>query len=182
MSKKTDFLVGLFVLLGILAAVFMMLQAGNLKTFSIGHTYHVTARFENIGALKVRSPVKSNGVVVGRVSSIVFDNKQFKAVVSMDIEGGYQFPQDSSASIMTSGLLGEQYVGLTPGADEKNLADNSEITYTQSAVVLEELISKFLFSKAESEGSGSPGGNGAAEQGKAPPALTPPASAPAPAQ
>ncbi|MGX9934231.1 outer membrane lipid asymmetry maintenance protein MlaD [Advenella kashmirensis] len=181
MSKKTDFLVGLFVLLGILAAVFMMLQAGNLRTFSIGQTYHVTGKFENIGALKVRSPVKSNGVVVGRVSSIDFDNKVFKAVVGMDIEDGYQFPEDSSASIMTSGLLGEQYVGLTPGAEEKNLADNSEIIYTQSAVVLEELISKFLFSKAESEGSSASGGGGAGQQQSAP-ALTPPASAPAPVQ
>ncbi|HBP30693.1 MAG: outer membrane lipid asymmetry maintenance protein MlaD [Advenella sp.] len=181
MSKKTDFLVGLFVLLGILAAVFMMLQAGNLRTFSIGQTYHVTGKFENIGALKVRSPVKSNGVVVGRVSSIDFDNKVFKAVVGMDIEAGYQFPEDSSASIMTSGLLGEQYVGLTPGAEEKNLADNSEIIYTQSAVVLEELISKFLFSKAESEGSSASGSGGAGQQQSAP-ALTPPASAPAPVQ
>ena len=181
MSKKTDFLVGLFVLLGILAAVFMMLQAGNLRTFSIGQTYHVTGKFENIGALKVRSPVKSNGVVVGRVSSIYFDNKVFKAVVGMDIEDGYQFPEDSSASIMTSGLLGEQYVGLTPGAEEKNLADNSEIIYTQSAVVLEELISKFLFSKAESEGS-SASGSGNADQQQNAPALTPPASAPAPVQ
>ncbi|MHC8945665.1 outer membrane lipid asymmetry maintenance protein MlaD [Advenella incenata] len=181
MSKKTDFLVGLFVLLGILAAVFMMLQAGNLRTFSIGQTYHVTGKFENIGALKVRSPVKSNGVVVGRVSSIYFDNKVFKAVVGMDIEDGYQFPEDSSASIMTSGLLGEQYVGLTPGAEEKNLVDNSEIIYTQSAVVLEELISKFLFSKAESEGSSTSGGGDAGQQQNAP-ALTPPASAPAPVQ
>jgi len=174
MSKKTDFLVGLFVLLGILAAVFMMLQAGNLRTFSIGQTYHVIGKFENIGALKVRSPVKSNGVVVGRVSSIDFDNKVFKAVVGMDIEDGYQFPEDSSASIMTSGLLGEQYVGLTPGAEEKNLADNSEIIYTQSAVVLEELISKFLFSKAESEGSSASGSGDAGQQQNA--------SAPAPVQ
>ncbi|MGH8814861.1 MAG: outer membrane lipid asymmetry maintenance protein MlaD, partial [Advenella sp.] len=160
---------------------FMMLQAGNLRTFSIGQTYHVTGKFENIGALKVRSPVKSNGVVVGRVSSIDFDNKVFKAVVGMDIEDGYQFPEDSSASIMTSGLLGEQYVGLTPGAEEKNLADNSEIIYTQSAVVLEELISKFLFSKAESEGSSASDSGGAGQQQSAP-ALTPPASAPAPVQ
>jgi len=181
MSKKTDFLVGLFVLLGIVAAIFLMLQAGNLKTFSIGQTYHVSAKFENIGALKVRSPVKSNGVVVGRVVSISFDNKEFKALVGMDIEEGYVFPEDSSASIMTSGLLGEQYVGLTPGADEKNLADNSEIIYTQSAVVLEELISKFLFSKAESEGSAGPGASDPGQSQNAPP-LTPPSSAPAPVQ
>ncbi len=182
MSKKTDFLVGLFVLLGIVAAIFMMLQAGNLKTFSIGQTYHVSAKFENIGALKVRSPVKSNGVVVGRVVSISFDNKEFKALVGMDIEEGYVFPEDSSASIMTSGLLGEQYVGLTPGAEEKNLADNSEITYTQSAVVLEELISKFLFSKAESEGSAGAGASDSGQSQNAPPPLTPPSSAPAPVQ
>ncbi len=177
MSKKTDFLVGLFVLLGILAAVFLMLQAGNLKTFSVGETYHVSAKFENIGALKVRSPVKSNGVVVGRVSGISFDNKEFKAVVDMNIFADYTFPDDSSASIMTSGLLGEQYIGLTPGADDKNLANDSVITYTQSAVVLEELISKFLFSKAEAEGSAAAG----ADADKAAPALTPPgAAAPAP--
>ena len=182
MSKKTDFLVGLFVLLGVLAAIFLMLQAGNLRTFSIGQTYHVSAKFQNIGALKVRSPVKSNGVVVGRISSIDFDNKEFKALVGMDIEAGYEFPADSSASIMTSGLLGEQYVGLTPGAEEKNLADNSEIIYTQSAVVLEELISKFLFSRAESEGSSASGGSGGGQQANPQPAITPPASAPAPVQ
>src|SRR5690606_20252048 len=107
--------------------------------------------------------------------------KEFKALVGMDIEEGYVFPEDSSASIMTSGLLGEQYVGLTPGADEKNLADNSEIIYTQSAVVLEELISKFLFSKAESEGSAGPGASDPGQSQNAPP-LTPPSSAPAPVQ
>ncbi len=153
MSKKTDFLVGLFVLLGALALMFMALKAGNLSSFSFEPTYTVMAKFDNVGALKSRAAVKSNGVVVGRVKNIRFDNQEFKAVVELSLESRYQFPMDSSASIMTAGLLGEQYIGLTPGADEINLDNGSEIMFTQGAVVLEELISKFLFSSAEKEGS-----------------------------
>ena len=151
--EKTDFWVGLFVLLGIVALVFLALRAGNLSSFSLASTYQVQARFDNLGGLKVRAPVKSSGVVVGRVSSISFDNERYQAVATLDMESQYQFPDDSSASILTSGLLGEQYVGITPGGDDKMLAQNSTIKYTQSAVVLEELISKFLYSSASKEGT-----------------------------
>ncbi|MEO6983890.1 MAG: outer membrane lipid asymmetry maintenance protein MlaD [Paralcaligenes sp.] len=151
--EKTDFWVGLFVLLGAVALIFLALRAGNLSSFSFAPTYQVQAHFDNLGGLKVRAPVKSSGVVVGRVGSIAFDNKRFQAVATLDLDKQYQFPDDSSASILTSGLLGEQYVGLTPGGSEKNLAQNSQIKFTQSAVVLEELISKFLYSSANKEGS-----------------------------
>lgn len=147
--EKTDFWVGLFVLLGIVALVFLALRAGNLSSFSFTPTYQVQAHFDNLGGLKVRAPVKSSGVVVGRVSGIHFDNQSFQAVATMDIETQYTFPKDSSASILTSGLLGEQYIGLTPGGDDALLEQGNEITYTQSAVVLEELISKFLYNSAD---------------------------------
>ncbi|TEA77915.1 outer membrane lipid asymmetry maintenance protein MlaD [Allopusillimonas ginsengisoli] len=150
--EKTDFWVGLFVLLGGIALLFLALRAGNMSSFSFSSTYQVTAHFDNLGGLKVRAPVKSSGVVVGRVSSIGFDNERYQAVATLDLEERYQFPDDSSASILTSGLLGEQYIGITPGGDEKMLADDSQIKYTQSAVVLEELISKFLYSTADKEG------------------------------
>ena len=152
-NKRTDFLVGLFVVLGALAVLFLAMRAGNLSTFSFEKTYEVHAKFDNIGALKIRAPIKSNGVVVDRVTKIDFNNAEFKAIVSFDLESRYQFPSDSSASIMTAGLLGEQYIGLTAGAEETNLAQGSEIQITQSAVVLEDLISKFLFSTAEKEGT-----------------------------
>jgi len=151
--EKTDFWVGLFILLGIAALVFLALRAGNLSSFSFAPTYEVKAHFDNLGGLKVRAPVKSSGVVVGRVAGVSFDNERFQAVVTLDIEKQYSFPDDSSASILTSGLLGEQYIGLTPGGDEKMLAQGSEIHYTQSAVVLEDLISKFLYSSASEAGS-----------------------------
>ncbi len=150
--EKTDFWVGLFVLLGAIALLFLALRAGNMSSFSFSPTYQVKAHFDNLGGLKVRAPVKSSGVVVGRVSSISFDNTRYQAVATLDLDKQYTFPDDSSASILTSGLLGEQYVGLTPGGDDKMLATNSEIKYTQSAVVLEELISKFLYSSADKEG------------------------------
>ena len=150
--EKTDFWVGLFVLLGAAALAFLALRAGNLSTFSFAPTYTLTANFDNVGGLKVRAPVKSAGVVVGRVAGISFDDKTFQAVVSMNLETAYQFPKDSSAAILTSGLLGEQYIGLTAGGDDKDLQGGSTITYTQSAVVLEELISKFLYNTASSDG------------------------------
>ncbi|HJD43705.1 MAG TPA: outer membrane lipid asymmetry maintenance protein MlaD [Candidatus Paenalcaligenes intestinipullorum] len=150
--ERSDFLVGLFVLIGLLALVFLSLRAGNLSSFSFAPTYTVTAAFDNLGGLKVRAPVKSSGVVVGRVSKISFDNQEYRAVVSLDLDENYHFPEDSSASILTSGLLGEQYIGLTPGGSDEELHNDSVILYTQSAVVLEELISKFLYSAA---GSGS---------------------------
>ncbi|MCQ9329321.1 outer membrane lipid asymmetry maintenance protein MlaD [Pelistega suis] len=151
-SKKTDFLVGIFVLLGFLAVVFLALKAGNLSTFSFDKTYQVTAKFDNIGSLKARAPVKSNGVVVGRVAEVSFDNNDFRAIVKLNMEAKYAFPKDSSATIQTAGLIGEQYIGITAGAEEEMLKEGSEITYTQSALVLEELVSKFLFSTAEKEG------------------------------
>ena len=151
-SKKTDFLVGLFVLLGFLALLFLALKAGNLSTFSFDHTYKVIAKFDNVGSLKIRAPIKSNGVVVGRVTEVDFDNKEFRAIVTLNIEEKYKFPKDTSASIQTAGLIGEQYIGLSAGAEEQNLQDGDQLLYTQSAVVLEDLISKFLFSTAEKEG------------------------------
>lgn len=147
-NNKSDFWVGLFVLLGLVALVFLALRAGNLSTFSFAPTYRVEASFDNLGGLKVRAPIKSSGVVVGRVVDIGFNNQEFLATVTFEIEEKYLFPDDSSASILTSGLLGEQYIGLTPGGSDDDLKDNGRIIYTQSAVVLEELISKFLYSKA----------------------------------
>ena len=154
--EKTDFWVGLFVLLGAVALVFLALRAGNLSTFSFAPTYTLSANFDNVGGLKPRAAVKSAGVVVGRVSSITFDDKTFQAVVSVNLEKAYQFPKDTSASILTSGLLGEQYLGLTAGSEEENFTDGGKIRYTQSAVVLEQLISQFLYGSAEKEGMSSP--------------------------
>jgi len=151
--EKTDFWVGLFVLLGALAVVFLALRAGNLSSFSFAPTYTLTADFDNIGGLKERAAVKSAGVVVGRVKKIAFDDQSFRAVVTLNLEENYQFPKDTSASILTSGLLGEQYVGLTAGGDEQNFADGGKIRYTQSAIVLENLISQFLYNTAQNQGS-----------------------------
>ena len=162
--EKTDFWVGLFILLGLIALVFLALRAGNMSSFSFAPTYQVTAHFDNIGGLKVRAPIKSSGVVVGRVAAIGFDNQRYQAAVTLDMEQAYEFPTDSSASILTSGLLGEQYIGLTPGGEDKMLAQGGEIQFTQSAVVLEELISKFLYSSAEKEGGAQDGGTAPAMQ------------------
>lgn len=151
-NKKTDFLVGVFVLLGFLAVLFLALKAGNLSTFTFDKTYQVTAKFDNVGSLKERAPVKSNGVVVGRVGEVSFDNKEFRAIVKLNMEAKYEFPKDSSATIQTAGLIGEQYIGITAGAEDEVLQEGSEILYTQSALVLEELVSKFLFSSAEKQG------------------------------
>lgn len=149
-NRKLEFFVGLFLLLGFAAALFMALQSANLGSFSFGHkTYVISADFDNIGGLKPRSAVKSAGVVVGRVQSVVFDPETFQARVTMEMDAKYPLPTDSSAKILTSGLLGEQYVGIEPGADEANLENGSTIRRTQSAVVLESLISQFLYSKAE---------------------------------
>lgn len=152
-QKTLEFWVGIFVILGFAALLFMALQSANLGSFSFGHkTYTVTAEFDNIGGLKPRAAVKSAGVVVGRVRSVEFDPETFMARVTMDLEQKYAFPADSSAKILTSGLLGEQYIGLEAGADEANLDDGSSIRRTQSAVVLENLISQFLYSTAEKSG------------------------------
>jgi phospholipid/cholesterol/gamma-HCH transport system substrate-binding protein len=146
--NKNDVWVGLFVLIGAAALVFLALQAANLLTLSFQPTYKLNAKFDNIGGLKPRAAVKSAGVVVGRVESITFDDKSFQARVTMALESRYQFPKDSSLKILTSGLLGEQYVGIEAGADDKLLAAGDTITTTQSAVVLENLIGQFLYNKA----------------------------------
>lgn len=156
MSKRgIEVLVGLFVVLGIAALVFVALKAANLASFNSGETYTVSARFDNIGGLKVRAPVRSAGVVVGRVTSIALDPKTFQGVVTLAIERTYQFPKDSAAKILTAGLLGDQYIGLEPGGDDKNLAPGESIAQTQSAVVLENLIGQFLTGKAADAGSAS---------------------------
>lgn len=152
-NRSLEFYVGIFVVLGFAAMLFMALQAANLGSFTFGHkSYTVTAAFDNIGGLKPRAAVKSAGVVVGRVQTVVFDPETFQARVTMAIDAAYPFPTDSSAKILTAGLLGEQYVGIEPGADEENLKTGSEIRRTQSAVVLETLISQFMYNTAEKSG------------------------------
>jgi phospholipid/cholesterol/gamma-HCH transport system substrate-binding protein len=146
--KSLDIWVGLFVLMGATALMFLALKAGNMSSLSFGQTYQVTTKFENIGGLKPQAPVKSAGVVVGRVGEIKFDDKSYQAIVTLHLDGRYKFPKDSSAKILTSGLLGEQYIGLEAGGDAANLATGDKIKMTQSAVVLENLIGQFLFSKA----------------------------------
>lgn len=146
--SKIDVWVGLFVLAGGAAILFLALKSANLLTVSFDNTYRVSALFDNIGGLKPQAAVKSAGVVVGRVQSINFDSKSYQASVNLDMETRYLFPKDSSLKILTSGLLGEQYIGVEAGGDEKNLAAGDVIRQTQSAVVLENLISQFLFSKA----------------------------------
>ncbi len=152
-KSKTDVWVGLFVLLGAAAILFLALKAGNLLTLSFDSGYTVVAQFDNIGGLKRQAAVKSAGVVVGRVQSITFDTKTYQAQVEMTINKGVAFPKDSSAKILTAGLLGEQYIGLEPGYGETNMVAGDVIKSTQSAIVLENLISQFLYSKA-AEGSG----------------------------
>jgi phospholipid/cholesterol/gamma-HCH transport system substrate-binding protein len=143
-----DLWVGIFVALGFAALLFLALKVGNLATFSTNQTYQVDAKFANIGGLKVRGPVKSAGVVVGRVAAIRFDTESYEAIVSMTVDLNYQFPRDTTAKILTSGILGEQYVGLEAGGDGVMLKQGDRIRLTQSAVVLENLISQFLFNKA----------------------------------
>ena len=146
--SKNDVWVGLFVLLGAAAIVFLALQAANLLNLNFQQTYMVEARFDNVGGLKPKAAVRSGGVVVGRVESIRFDDKTFQARVNLALESRYAFPKDSSLKILTAGLLGEQYIGIEAGSDTANLAAGDKITATQSAVVLENLISQFLYSKA----------------------------------
>ena len=150
--SKNDIWVGLFVLIGAAAVLFLALQSANLLSLNFESTYRIDAKFDNIGGLKPRAAVKSAGVVVGRVESIAFDSKSFQARITLAMQSRYVFPKDSSLKILTSGLLGEQYIGIEAGADEKNLAAGDTITQTQSAVVLENLISQFLYSKAAEGG------------------------------
>lgn len=154
MSRKLlDIWVGFFVVLGFAALLFLALRVGNLSSANFSETYPLTARFDNIGGLKVRGPVKSAGVVVGRVSDIRFDPDSYEAQVTLTIDSRYQFPKDTFASILTAGLLGEQYVGLDAGGDEKMMKAGDTFAKTQSAVVLEKLIGQFMFNKA-SESTG----------------------------
>lgn len=154
--SKNDVWVGLFVLIGAAAVVFLALQSANLLSLSLQPTYRVVAKFDNIGGLKRQAAVKSAGVVVGRVESISFDDKSYQARVTLALENRYAFPKDSSLKILTSGLLGEQYIGVEAGADEKTMAPGDTITSTQSAVVLENLIGQFLYNKA-ADGASSTG-------------------------
>ena len=158
MSKRSvEIFVGIFVLLGLLGLLFLALKAANLGTFSAGaNTYTLTAKFDNIGGLKGRAPVRSAGVTVGRVASITLDPKTYQGVVRLDINDNYKFPDDSSARILTSGLLGDQYIGLDAGYGEKSFASGDTIKQTQSAIVLESLISQFLFNKAADSGAAAP--------------------------
>jgi len=149
-----DLWVGIFVAAGIAALLVLALKVGNASTtFNMGDTYRVTADFDNIGGLKARAPVKSAGVVVGRVDEIQFDSRKFTARVTLNIDKRYPFPKDTSVSILTSGLLGEQYVGLEAGGDSEMLKDGDTLKLTQSAVVLEKLIGQFLYNKAAEGGS-----------------------------
>lgn len=156
--SKNDVWVGLFVLIGAVAILFLALQSANLLSLSFQKTYQVKAKFDNVGGVKPKAAVRSAGVVVGRVESIVFDDQSFQALVTLALETRYVFPKDSSLKILTSGLLGEQYLGIEPGADEKTLVAGDTISSTQSAVVLENLISQFLFSKAAEPASGNTSG------------------------
>lgn len=151
-----DLWVGIFVAAGVAALIALAMKVGNLTSSNLGKTYTVQAYYENIGGLKVRAPVKSAGVVVGRVAEISFDNKKFEALVTLNIDTSYKFPRDTIASILTSGLLGEQYVGLEAGGEDDMLKAGDKIESTQGAVVLEKLISQFLYNKA-SEGNSNSG-------------------------
>ena len=153
--KALDLWVGVFVAMGLGALLFLALKVGNLASFSAAQTYQIKANFDNIGGLKKRAPVKSAGVVVGRVEDIDFDTETYEATVALSIDRRYEFPKDSSAKILTAGLLGEQYIGLAAGGDAAKLKDGDKLKLTQSAVVLENLISQFLFSKAAEGGSAS---------------------------
>jgi phospholipid/cholesterol/gamma-HCH transport system substrate-binding protein len=172
-KNALDFWVGVFVIVGFAALLFLALKAANLSALSFQPTYEVKLNFDNIGGLKPRAPVKSSGVVVGRVKSIGFDDKSYQAAVVLALDKQYQFPKDSSAKILTSGLLGEQYIGLDPGGDTEMLKAGDTITMTQSAIVLENLIGQFLYNKAADAGTKPAGGTSPAPAG--------PAATPAPA-
>ncbi|MEN8107215.1 MAG: outer membrane lipid asymmetry maintenance protein MlaD [Pseudomonadota bacterium] len=152
-SRVIEIAVGFFIVAGMAALFLLAMQVSNLSNMGTGETYVITASFENIGALKVRSPVTVSGVRVGRVDTIDYDNEAFEAVVSLRIESAYNsFPEDTSASIFTAGLLGEQYIALEPGGSEANLVAGDRILLTQSALVMEQIIGQFLYSMAAKEG------------------------------
>lgn len=150
MERTTvDLWVGMFVVAGIAALVMLAMKVGNLGTYNVSDTYQVHAYFSNIGGLKPKASIKSAGVLVGRVTDITLDTERYEAKVVMDLDKRYQFPKDTFANIMTSGLLGEQYIGLMPGGDDQMLKNGEQLKKTQSAMVLEEMIGKFLYSKAD---------------------------------
>ena len=151
--KELDLWVGVFVTIGISGLLFLSMKVANLSSFSAPETYQIRAKFDNIGGLKPRAPVKAAGVVVGRVSDVRFDNETFEAAVTLMVDSRFQFPRDTSAKILTSGLLGEQYIGLSAGGDTVNLKTGDTLKITQSAVVLENLISQFLYSKVADGGT-----------------------------
>ena len=156
--SKNDLWVGLFVMIGLAALVFLALQAANLLSLNFQSTYRITAQFDNIGGLKPKAAVRSGGVVVGRVAGISFDDERYQARIDLDMDARFKFPKDSSLTSLTSGLLGEQYIGVEAGAAEDNLAAGDNVTSTQSAVVLENLISQFLFNSAANAASPDKGG------------------------
>jgi phospholipid/cholesterol/gamma-HCH transport system substrate-binding protein len=150
MERTTlDLWVGIFVVGGIAALVMLAMKVGNLGTYNVSDAYQVHAYFSNIGGLKPKASIKSSGVLVGRVTDISLDMERYEARVTMSLDKRYQFPKDTAAKILTSGLLGEQYIGFDVGGDEAMLKDGDEVKMTQSAVVLEDLIGKFIYSKAE---------------------------------
>ena len=145
--SMVDLWVGLFVAVGIGALLFLALKAGNVDSIIKSEGYSVSAEFDNIGGLKAKAPVKSAGVIVGRVSSVNFSNQSLRAVVKLDLDERFQFPKDSSASILTAGLLGDQFVGIDPGGSLENLVEGDRLRITQSAIVLEKVIGQFLYGK-----------------------------------
>ena len=150
MERTTlDLWVGMFVVAGIAALVMLAMKVGNLGTYNVSEAYQVHAYFSNIGGLKPKASIRSAGVLVGRVTEITLDTERYEAKVVMSLDSRYQFPRDTFANILTSGLLGEQYIGLMPGGDEEMLKNGEQLKKTQSAMVLEDLIGKFLYSKAE---------------------------------
>lgn len=152
MERTTlDLWVGVFVVAGIAALVVLALKVGNLSTYNVSESYQLQAHFTNVGGLKPTASVRSAGVLVGRVTSIVLDTNSYEAKVTMSIDKRYQFPKDTFANILTSGLLGEQYIGLIPGGDDKMLANGEEFKKTQSAIVLEDMIGKFLYNSNDSK-------------------------------
>ena len=156
--SKNDLWVGLFVLIELAALVFLALQSANLLSLNFQRGYRITANFDNIGGLKPKAAVRSAGVVVGRVADIRFDDERYQARIDLDMDTRFKFPKDSALKILTSGLLGEQYIGIEAGASDQNLAAGDNVTATQSAVVLENLISQFLYNSAANNASS--GGSG----------------------
>ena len=151
-TRSVELGTGLFVLLGFAALLFLTTQTVGSNSFSGDEGYQVTARFENVGSLKDRAPVAMSGVTIGRVTSVVFDAASLEAIVTFKINDQYdRIPEDSDASILTAGLLGSQYIGLVAGGSDMNLEDGSEIQFTQSAIVIENLISKYLFSNSSKD-------------------------------